>query len=477
MADGRTALGASALPAIGRVGVVGADVPDWGAAATAGYGWTESVGSVAGSHHRLAGTLAGSAFPLPWLGAALVLDGRYDRHPDDEHGSDGSMVGDPRLVLRGWTRVTRRLAIGAELVGWFPGSDAPSVEPAATTLDFRGLVSWWGSGKKTVLGVMGGYRLDRSAQSIEDAERLRPGDRIALGVSDFDALLLGLGVSHALGRTELLANSTLDWLLGTDAPPVAESPWRIAVGVRHWLTPPVAVEIKGELLLSRRPGLSATDPLVPVEPRFGISAGLRYAWRAEVTVPAQGLSYPPGSYRPPPPHPPDDATPGAKVPTTLLSGHITDQTGHALRNAKVTLVLPDRKLELETSSEGRFVFHELPVGPGDLQVRAPGYVELRRQVALGRTQAIVLELEPVLPAGQLRGLIRAFTGASLSAKILVEPGGLSTKTDAEGRFELDLAPGSYQVSIVADGYQQQERRIEVEQRGVTVINAELEVTR
>jgi hypothetical protein len=476
MADERAALGPSALPAIGRVGVAGAEVPDWGAAATAGYGWTETVGSVAGSHHRLAGTLAGAAFPLPWLGAALVLDGRYDRHPDDEQGSDTSMVGEPRVVVRGATRVTRRLGIGADLVGWFPGSDAPSIEPEATTLDFRGLVSWWSPGDKTVIAAVCGYRLDRSAQSVEDAERLRPGDRVALGVSDFDALVLGLGISHAFGRTEILAETTGDWLLGRDAPPAAESPWRIAMGVRQHLTLPLALEVRAELLLSRRPNLAATDPLVPVEPRLGVSAGLRYAWW-EVAAPKEGLSSPPGTHRPPPPRPPIDLEPPGAAPKTTLSGQITDQTGQALENAHVTLVLPDRKLELDTSRDGRFGFAELPVGTGDLRVQAPGYLELERRVALGQTQALVLTLQSILPAGQLRGLIRAFTGDPLSAKIQVEPGGVLTKTDAEGRFEIDLAPGSYRVTIEANGYRSQERRIEVEQRGVTVINAELEVTR
>jgi hypothetical protein len=51
-------------------------------------------------------------------------------------------------------------------------------------------------------------------------------------------------------------------------------------------------------------------------------------------------------------------------------------------------------------------------------------------------------------------------------------GGLDS-TDAQGYFEIDLPPGSYTVRLRAFGYVSQNRRIAVEENGVTVLNVEL----
>ena len=47
------------------------------------------------------------------------------------------------------------------------------------------------------------------------------------------------------------------------------------------------------------------------------------------------------------------------------------------------------------------------------------------------------------------------------------------KPDADGNFELDVAPGEYTVEISAPGYRPQQRPALVEHNGVTVIVVEL----
>ena len=58
----------------------------------------------------------------------------------------------------------------------------------------------------------------------------------------------------------------------------------------------------------------------------------------------------------------------------------------------------------------------------------------------------------------------------------IEPGD-RTLTTKDGRFEADVAPGSYEVTITAPGYETQRRRVEVEQNGVTLLNADLRSAR
>jgi uncharacterized membrane protein len=84
----------------------------------------------------------------------------------------------------------------------------------------------------------------------------------------------------------------------------------------------------------------------------------------------------------------------------------------------------------------------------------------------------VITLKRKLPGGQIRGLVGSFKGSNLSAEIKIDPLGLTLRTQ-DGRFEADVAPGTYEVTITAPGYETQHRRVEVEKNGVTLLNADL----
>jgi hypothetical protein len=55
----------------------------------------------------------------------------------------------------------------------------------------------------------------------------------------------------------------------------------------------------------------------------------------------------------------------------------------------------------------------------------------------------------------------------------VEDLGLDARSDAEGRFELDVPPGEHVVIIEAPGHRGQRRTAEVPENGVTVMNVDL----
>ena len=97
-------------------------------------------------------------------------------------------------------------------------------------------------------------------------------------------------------------------------------------------------------------------------------------------------------------------------------------------------------------------------------------------MADGAAAELTLTLQRRLPSGQIRGLIRSFRGVALSAEIKIEPGDKTLHTQ-DGRFEADVAPGAYDVTITAPGYETQRRHVEVEQNGVTLLNADLRSAR
>jgi hypothetical protein len=464
-----------ALPGIARVGVAGTGAPRVAVAATGGYGYTEALGSQDGPNHRLTGVVAVAAAPLPWLEAGLRLDGRYNAHPDDDLGSDDNMIGDPRLGVRAGSRLGRALYLGAELVLWVPGKDAPSLPVKASTVDARALLAYHPEGSGFTLAALGGWRLDNSAEAGADPRTLRLGDRISLGLSDFDALLLGLGASQRFGQVELLGELSADLLMGSDAPPAGQSPLRATAGARYHLSAAWQLEGLADISLCERPGLGVDDPLVPIDPRASVLLGLRY--RLQVAQPPAKAAPP---QPPPPAAPKPEAKPEAKpappkVSTGQVTGIVTDEGGHPISGAYVTVTAGDASEEVETDETGRFTMQQVVAGEAQVAVEAEGYERAKQQlqVKADATAEVKLVLLPALPAGQLRGLVRSFAGRPLRAAVRVEPGGIEVETDPEGRFELDVSPGRYTVSIEAEGHLRQQRAVKVENRGVTVINVDL----
>jgi hypothetical protein len=48
-----------------------------------------------------------------------------------------------------------------------------------------------------------------------------------------------------------------------------------------------------------------------------------------------------------------------------------------------------------------------------------------------------------------------------------------TESGDDGRFEIELAPGRYRVTISASGYRAQSRNVRVDQNGVAILNVDM----
>jgi hypothetical protein len=441
--------------------------PELNLSATAGYGLMGSVEPVNGSHPRALGSLAVAVSPRSWLAFALRLDGRWDFHAGEGSGNYSGAVGDPRLYARAGAEVSPAVSLGAELVGWFPGRDAPSIEPSATTLDMLGLFALRPRESPWALLASGGFRLDNSAKSAPDLERLREGDRLALGLSDFNAVLAGLGVAYRFGTGgEMFVEFSGDFLVGENAPPLSESPLRAALGGRYFIGRALQAELTSTFSFSSRPTAGPTDPLIPIDPRFSLVAGLRYTFGLSRSVP------------------PDEALPEAGVLSApqlhALTGTLVDDTGEPVPEAEVILRTdPNRESRTISDAQGRYRFTDVPAGPAEVEVRASGFDISTWEPTIPQSpgQPPHVLSRGLASAGIVRGLIRSFGSEPLSARVQFKTQAgkvvATAQTDPAGRFEVELPAESYQVVVSAAGYHTHKGGVVVESHGVAILNVDM----
>jgi hypothetical protein len=417
------------------------------AAASGGYGVTESQVHE-GAHHRIEGVLAAAVAPLPELGVSLALDGRYDRHP----GGDDGAVGVPRLTVLGTHPLSERLRLGAALSLALACGDAPSLDFSAPVLSALALASLQVR-RGPLLSAQLGVRFDGSAAAAPDhLERLSPADRMALGLSDFDAIPIGISALTHVGEVQLAGELSGELLVGKGAPKLIDSPLRASAIGRMPLARGVLGELRMSLSLSDRPKYNRITPLIPLEPRFTIALGLRFA-----PAPAPAI-----------------AAPKSVMPiVSELRGVVVDDTGSALPAIDMTVQVGSRTYTSRTAADGSFVFAGLPREHARLQSHGEGYTDASLETQLDRALVEVTVHMTRSEAAQLRGLVRSFAGTPLPAQVSVLPAGASVSADKDGRFVLDLAPGVYQVEIACDGYLTQRRKVTVQDNGVTVLNVEL----
>jgi hypothetical protein len=433
-------------------------------ALTAGYGFTESQGTGDSVHHRQTARGAISAAIAPVFAAALRADERYDLHPDDGTGKNDGWVLASGLTLRGTFKVSPTFSLGPDIAVLFPGAESVSSSFKATTVDGRLLASIADHG--THAGLAAGFRLDRTAKTAEDAARLRPGDRLALGVSDYNAVLAGLGVAQALGSTTIKGELSADLLVGSGAPSLSKSPMRVAVGLDQALGRSLVFAVLFEASLSGRPSTLAGAPLVPVEPRLAGMLGLRYhldqATAAPVTYEAA----------PPPPTPKVEVPPPPQQ--VSFDARVADMDGQPIRDARVTLQIDGKPFTPAGDGRGGYHLDAVPQGKGTVHAEADGFKALDRSIDIGKQSAkLDLKLEAAVLSAQVRGLVRSYQGKPLAAKIRIEPGGLEGQTDETGMFQIDVQPGEYDVEIESAGFATQRRHVKVDKQGVVVINADL----
>ncbi len=455
---GESAENTDALPGTYRVTEAAAMRTGLAMGLTLGYGYTEDVFQQSDRHHRVLGAAAATFRPIPWVAAGLRINGRYDRHNGDMIASDDGYVAEARINLLATRMVSEKFAVGGQIAAWIPGGIS------GLSLDLKGVATAH-VGPASV-SFNGGFRLDRSAESVDDADLLSKSDRLALGVSDSNAVLLGLGAEMAVGPVRLIAEASWDLLVGNDAPPAIESPLRAGAGVRVPLTDTYSLSALLEGGFGRAPFIDAMEPLVPVEPLVGLTVliGARpkstgRTVRSDIDVVPVGGK--PGDTRP--------IDPRALI--AGLSGTVRDEGGVPITGAVVRVA----GREVLTGDGGTFVAEQLEPGEITVVVSADGYGDESEKVRIAKDE--VREISIILKRlelGTLRGVVRSFSGAPVLTEVVIHPGNHRVTSDSDGTFELKLPAGDYTATASKDGFRSGTSKAKIRIPGPTVIiNLEL----
>lgn len=448
----------SGLPGVGRVGFASDNPRTLVASGTGGLAITEPQANEVGDHYRYFGGLAAAVQPLRFLSAALMFDGRLESHGT----AQSTALGEPRAVVRAAQGVTRSLAVGAQVDLLVPGAEFPSFRPDASRLDARALATIAPPGMEFALAFNVGYRRDGTSNILsgEERARIRTGDKLALGISDFDAVLLGVGASKRLGSgSEVIGEFGWDVLLGSNAPSAVASPLRIGGGARHHLVNgSVQLEALIVVGVGERPAVTL---FAPIEPRIAFNFGVR--WILPFDKP------PPDTTTKPPV---DTTVKPSEIAAGTVQGRVKSEGGEPIANARVTA--GDERAG-DTAADGSFKIDNVKTGRVRVTAKAAGFDDIAIDVDVDANKSASAELvmKKTIKPGQLRGLVRSFNGKPLVATVRVEPIGTEVKTDADGTFTIDVPPGAYEVSVSAPGHSPQKRPVQVEENGVTVLNADL----
>lgn len=441
-------------------------------------GFGHRSGLLAADHtmNRAVGDIALSYAPIAGLAIALSFDGHYDQH-DLGAMSDNGAVGDPHLMFR-YAVPRGKLAVGAQVGVWVPGKNAPSVAASAISFDGRALLSFdAGFGTFT---ANAGYRIDNSAKSVDSRADLSIEDQVSLGASDYSAALVGASLRVPVGvRWYVGVEGSADVFVGDRAPsPIYRGGGMVGVAVND------AFSIIGYLEGAKVPSLSYTDvshgsvTLVPYEPTVtgGVGLQARFGGPKRVAATSQIVK----NVRP---------VAVTVVETADVTGAIIDDLGKPVVGARVTIKLKNNTGTAVSDDKGNYTVAKLPIGKtvdgktdlddtgAEISVevanKKPGSATLT--LAKGANTVPRIALDPMLPPGQLRGVIlnlgnsRPVAGATVE----IEPGGVTATSSADGKFTVDLPPGHYKLTVTAKGLAQQQLDVNIDPNGVAIKNIDM----
>ncbi len=466
-----------------------------------GYGYRKGALAPAETLGRALGSIALAYGVHDLFSVALSFDGRYDRHKNTALGTDDGYVGDPHLIGR-FAKASGTTRFGAQLGVWVPGKDAPSIAGSAISVDLRLLASLpAGPG---ILSFEVGYRLDNSASSVDHPELLSLADRVSLGVSDFNAVFGGAHLAVPIGKAWVGAEASLDAYLGD---PPSDGMGGVKVG--HAALTDGKLTFRGGVSggyhindmfsvlayaqMAKSPYITIAQtmdnniPLVPYEPVVTIGLGLSAQFgNSKNQAQFKGCAFTP------------EGCPAVETPIVAdISGSVTDDSDKPVVGAKVALKLANVTVDpVATDSEGKYVFKGARIGTQaeatkskpavhridetnatisvEVDGKKPGTATIAK-LEEPSTSVPVIKLEALLPPGQLRGVVHQLPSGKAveKATVTVSPGNAKAETGNDGTFSIDLAPGTYKITVKSPGFASQDLDVTIETNGVAIKNIDL----
>jgi hypothetical protein len=466
-----------------------------------GYGYRKAALAANHTMSRALGSIAVAFGVHDLFSIGLSLDGRYDSHNNAPMGHDTGIVGDPHIIGR-VAKAFGTARFGAQLGIWVPGKDAPSIAGSAISVDVRALASLpAGPG---ILSFEVGYQLDNSASSVDMVESLSLADRMSLGVSDFNEVFGGAHLAIPAGKAWFGAEASLDAFLG-DPPTNSDGTvkaghaaltdgkltFRGGISGGYHLSDQFALLVFAEM--AKVPYITAAQvtanaiPLIPYEPVFTAGIGISAQFgNSRNEAQFKGCAYT------------AEGCPAVETPISAdISGSVVDETDKPVVGAKVSIKLANVTVDpVATDQTGKYGFKTVRIGTQAEATKSkpalhridepsatvsvavdgkkPGTATIAK-LDEGSTTVPPIKLEPMLPPGQLRGVVHSLPNGKAveKATITVSPGNAKAETAADGTFTIDLAPGTYKITVKAGSFASQDLDVVIEPNGVAIKNIDL----
>ena len=373
-------------------------------------------------------------------------------------------VGDPFLGVSYGYGLTDQLSLGGGVQVLIPtgekfsqlSTDGVSTR-IMTTFAFQPV-------KAALITLNLGYHFDNSARIF--SENLNAAQAFAGGVNPHDQVLVRLGAAWQFGPVAPFLEYGSAIAMGDGAPGFADNPNWVTVGLRAW---PLSYHTL-HLVAAADIGLAGIHP----------PAGKGRIPPYNVVL-AVGFNF--GQIPDPPPKiitKEVERIKEVKVqvpppPQSRIVGTVVDaQSGKPLGGARVSV---GGEATFVTEPEhGKFTTCPADPGPVKVTVAMEGYKpETTAVLSTGKpTVPVTIKLAPARGKtfGTLKGTVRSATGQPLKAKINI-PARRKRIRAKQGKFELQLATGVFDVIVTMPGYVTQRRKVKLKTGDIVILNVEL----
>ena len=140
----------------------------------------------------------------------------------------------------------------------------------------------------------------------------------------------------------------------------------------------------------------------------------------------------------------------------------------------------DHGARTRTGADGRFTLEDVPAGLVTLHFSGDGLAAREEVVAVPKTGEVGLDVlvrrATALSPTVVIGLVRSDLGGPVMARVSIVDLGIEARADERGHFRLSVPPGRYEISVEADGYLSQQKRLEARPGQQSIFNIDLHRT-
>lgn len=421
-------------------------------------------------NRRLATRLSLAGVPVEGLelsaGFSLVMNHNTASSPDQQLS-----IGDPFLGLRYGGQLDDSFSLGVAVHATLPNAPGTlALAPEATSVRLLATADYRAT--RELLFVLNvGFHVDNSAKAFEGTT-LTAAQAFAGNVNPHNQVMLNLGGAYQFGRVAPFLEWTARVGVGDGAPPFADTPHWLTVGVRAW---PLA-ERTLNLLAAVDIGTGATGDLpsgMARVPAYNVVLAAGWDFGAvpeslpavtEVTEVVKVVHS-------------DGTMVDAGTPARIAGSVYDDESGDPVLGARVTVFGEPRSILISDPEDGTFLAYPGRAGQVKVVIAAEGYAAQEQQVIAKRGTDVDLEVRmerAKVSHGLLKGFVVDGRGKPLAAQLTIPSRQEKAVARAkDGGFELRAVTGEFDLIISHEGFVGQKRRVRLSAGEEILIEVEL----